>query len=356
MADTPKTTDLLTKAATEFATAKAGQIISNIGDRASGKSSSNGSDDNSNGDNGDSGDDGDDKKGFLGNTAQKLGEGASPVGAAVKGLGSTIKEGFTGLFKRKSGSKRPHNIVEEIIVGVTPDICWAAFVQWEEFPSFMKGPINVARGEEKDEEELEEGEHPLEGEQTNWSAKIFLSKRSWKATTVDFDPPHRVSWKSEGAKGTVDGTITLTPIGDNATLMAVEIEYWSKGPVEWMGQRWHTVGKRVRLDMKHFRRYVMRTEPEELEEMAEDNEDIETEQPEEQPAEGEESEEPTDEVDEVDETDEVEDPDVEPEEVDEEEPVDETEDAEEEPEPEPEEEPEPAPARRARPRRRAPVA
>jgi uncharacterized membrane protein len=295
MAEGSKTTELLTKAATEFATAKAGQIIGNLGDKAAGTSSGNGSEDDGNGD------DGEEKKGFLGNAAEKLGEGASPVGAAVKGLGSSIKEGFTGLFKRKSGSKRPHNIVEDIIVGVSPDVCWAAFVQWEEFPSFMKGPENVARGEEVPEDELEEGQDPHEGEETNWSAKIFMSKRSWKATTVDYDPPHRVSWKSEGAKGKVDGTITLTPIGDNATLMAIEIEYWSKGPVEWMGQRWHTVGKRVRLDMKHFRRYVMRTEPDELEEMRDDSDDdLGTEEPEEQP-EGEqpeeqpEGEEPTDE-------------------------------------------------------------
>ena len=347
MAETPKTADLLTKAATEFASAKAGQIISNIGDRASGKS--NGSNGNGSQDDGD-GDDGEEKKGFLGNAAEKLGEGASPVGAAVKGLGSTIKEGVGGLFKRKSGSKRPHNIVEDIIVGVPRDVCWAAFVQWEEFPSFMKGPENVARGEEKNEDELEEGDHPLEGEETNWSAKIFMSKRSWKATTVDFDPPQRVSWKSEGAKGKVDGTITLTEIGDNATLMAIEIEYWSKGPVEWMGQRWHTVGKRVRLDMKHFRRYVMRTEPEELDEMVEENDDLETEEPEGQP-EGEEPgepEEPTDEEGAEEPTDEEE---PEPEDVDETEPEDEVEEPEEEPEPEPE--PEPAPTRRARPARRA---
>jgi uncharacterized membrane protein len=344
MAEGSKTTELLTKAATEFATAKAGQVISNLGDRASGKS--NGSNGNGSQDDGD-GDDGEEKKGFLGNAAEKLGEGASPVGAAVKGLGSTIKEGVGGLFKRKSGSKRPHNIVEDIIVGVPRDVCWAAFVQWEEFPSFMKGPENVARGEEKNEDELEEGDHPLEGEETNWSAKIFMSKRSWKATTVDFDPPQRVSWKSEGAKGKVDGTITLTEIGDNATLMAIEIEYWSKGPVEWMGQRWHTVGKRVRLDMKHFRRYVMRTEPEELDEMVEENDDLETEEPEGQP-EGEETEEPTDEEGAEEPTDEEE---PEPEDVDETEPEDEVEEPEEEPEPEPE--PEPAPTRRARPARRA---
>jgi len=346
MAGTSKTTDILTKAATEFATAKAGQVISNLGDRASGKS--NGSQSEDNGDNG-NGEDGEEKKGFFGNTAEKLGEGASPVGAAVKGLGSSIKESFTGIFKRKSGSKRPHNIVEDIIVGVTPDVCWAAFVQWEEFPSFMKGPENVARGEEKPEEELEEGEHPMEGEETNWSAKIFLSKRSWKATTIDYDPPHRVSWKSEGAKGTVDGTITLTPIGDNATLMAIEIEYWSKGPVEWMGQRWHTVGKRVRLDMKHFRRYVMRTEPDELEEMKEDGDDELTEG---QPPEDEESEEPTNEA-ESEEGSEEEPTDEEEEEPEEEEPDESEEEESEEEEPEPE----PTPTRRSRTttrRRRAP--
>ena len=128
----------------------------------------------------------------------------------------------------------------------------------------MKGPTTVTRGDETPEDELEEGQHPLEGEETNWTGKIFLSTREWKATTVDYDPPHRVSWKSEGAKGTVDGTVTFTPIGDNATLMLMVLEYRCKGPIEWIGQRWQTVGRRCRLDLKHFRRYVMRTEPDEL--------------------------------------------------------------------------------------------
>jgi hypothetical protein len=219
----PGAGELLTQAATKYAAAKAGDVINRVGQRASGGGEGKEKDP--------------DKKGFVGAAAEKLGEGASPVKAAMSGIGTSIKEGVGGLFKRKGGSKRPHNIVEEIIVGVTPDVCWAAFMQWEEFPSFMKGPTSVTRGEETPEDQLEEGAHPLEGEQTNWNAKIFMSKRSWKATTVDYDPPRRLSWTSEGAKGTVDGTITFTPIGDNATLMAVEIEYRSKGPVEWMAHR-----------------------------------------------------------------------------------------------------------------------
>jgi len=252
MADKNPNVDLLTKAAGEFVAAKAGQMVTNLGNKASG--------------NGKSKDDGDDKQGFVGAAAQKLGEGASPFKAALSGVGTSIKEGVTGLFTRKGGGggKRPHNIVEDVWIGVPPDVCFAAFTQWEEFPSFMKGPLSVTRGDETPEEELEEGQHPLEGEQTNWKGKVFLSTREQKSTTIDYDPPHRVSWKSEGAKGTVDGTVTFTPIGDNATLMLVVLEYRSKGPIEWIANRWRALGRRMRLDLKHFRRYVMRTEPDDL--------------------------------------------------------------------------------------------
>ena len=132
-------------------------------------------------------------------------------------------------------------------------------------------------------------------------------------------------------------------------MMAVEIEYWSKGPVEWMGQRWHTVGKRVRLDMKHFRRYVMRTEPDELEEMKENSDDeLQTDQPgdETQPEESS----GADQSEEQPDTDE---PEEESEAPSEEEPDTPEESAEDEPD-EPAE-PEEAPVRRARRARRAPA-
>lgn len=243
---TSGTADMLTKAATQYASAKAGDVINRVGQRASGGGSKQ--------------KDSDDK-GFVGATTEKMGEGAGPAKAAVSGVGTSIKEKVTGLFKSKGGGKRPHNIVEDIVIGVPPKVCWDAYMQWEEFPSFMKGPTSVNRGDDDEQNQ--------EGEETDWTAKIFMSTRSWKATTTDFDEPNRLAWKSEGAKGTVDGTITFTPLGENATLLTVVIEYRSKGPVEWMGQRWHTVGKRVRLDLKHFRRYVMRTDPDEFEDAPE---------------------------------------------------------------------------------------
>jgi hypothetical protein len=176
-----KTTDMLTKAATEFAAAKAGDLISNLGDKMSGGGGS----DKSKGDKSKDDNGGDDNKGFIGTAAQSLGEGKGPIKSLVSGAGAAIK----GIFKRKGGSKRPHNIIEDCFVGVTPD-----------------------------------------------------------------------------------GTITFTAIGENATLILFALEYRNKGPIEWIGNRWRTVGRRVRLDIKHFRRYVMRTEPEELPEPEEADE------------------------------------------------------------------------------------
>jgi uncharacterized membrane protein len=325
-----KTSEMLTKAATDFASAKAGDMISNLSDKLSGNGN---------------GKDSDEKPGFVETTATKLGQGEGPVKAAFSGIGASVKKFFT----RKGGSKRPTNIVEERIIGVPRDVCFAAWTQFEEFPSFMKGPENVARGEERKEEDLEEGEHPLEGEETQWTAKVFINRRQWKATTVDYDPPKRLSWKTEGAKGTIDGTVTFTEVGDNATLVVMVLEYRPKGLIEWVGNRWRAVPRRAKLDFKHFSRYVMRTEPDDLPEpeeaeeipdeaKAEDASNAEDQESEEESGDIDETdgEEPDDEIDETGDSEEPED--EEPEEESEEESEDEPE----------EEEPAPAPARNRR--------
>jgi uncharacterized membrane protein len=250
-----KSTDVLTKAAGEYAAAKAGEVITNFGNRAAGngpkkdKSESNG----------------DDNKGFIGHTMENIAEGGSAAGSAVKGLGSSIMDVIKNPFKGRGKTRRPTNIVEDVFVGIPPDQAFAAWTDYEEWAKFSKGitNVNVSEADEEDEDAEQE---------TDWTAKVFLSRRSWHAKTTDFDPPNRIAWTSEGAKGTIDGTVTFTPVGENATLILVVMEYRSKGPVEWIANRWRAAGRRARLDLKHFRRYAMRTDPEELPEAWEDEE------------------------------------------------------------------------------------
>jgi len=242
-----KTSGIFTEAATKYAAAKASDVITNFGERAAGTAPKKEKDP--------------DDKGFMGTAAEKLGEGAGPVKAAMSGIGGGIKN----LFSGKGKTRRPTNIVEDVYVGVPPDQAFAAWVDYEEWAKFSKGitQVNRKKGESEDDQE-----------ETDWTAKVFLSRRSWHATTTDFDPPNRIAWQSEGAKGTIEGTVTFTPVGENATMILVVLEYRPKGPIEWIGNRWRAAGRRARLDLKHFRRYVMRTEPEELPE-PEDQQDQE---------------------------------------------------------------------------------
>jgi uncharacterized membrane protein len=240
------------------------------------------------------------KGGAMEGAGEAMGEGKSKIFGGIKGA-------LKGLFKTGGSAKRPTNIYEQIFVGVPVEQAYANWTEYSKFPEFMKGPESVKVDKEEDEETGEVKETH------QWTAKIFLNRRSWKATVEEDVENSRIRWSTEAPKGTIDGAITFTPIGDNATLIIYTLEYRPKGFFEWWGNRWRTVGRRARLDVKHFGRYVMmqdqtqdeesdtEEEPDELEEQGTGD----AEQPEEEAAEdADQVEDEPDEVDEVDAEDE----------------------------------------------------
>jgi hypothetical protein len=92
----------------------------------------------------------------------------------------------------------------------------------------------------------------------NWQAQIFLSHRGWEATIQQQLPDRRIVWTSEGQKGHVDGTVTFHELGPELTRILVVLEYYPQGFFEQTGNFWRAPGRRVRLELKHFRRHVMR--------------------------------------------------------------------------------------------------
>jgi len=179
------------------------------------------------------------KGGALQGVGEATSEGKSKIFGGIKGA-------LKGLFKRGGSAKRPTNIYEQLFIGVPVAQAYENWTEYSKFPEFMKGPESVKVSEDE------------EGKQTHqWTAKIFLNRRSWKATVEEDVENSRIRWTTEAHKGTIDGAISFTPIGDNATLMVYTLEYRPKGFFEWWGNRWRTVGRRARLDVKHFGRYVM---------------------------------------------------------------------------------------------------
>ncbi|MHC5262213.1 SRPBCC family protein [Streptomyces sp. UC4497] len=180
---------------------------------------------------------------------RKLAEGKGPVRSAVElGAGrlkDNVKNAFKGLGgkgKRKGGSgQKPTVIMEFLDVGVDLRTAYDQWTQYQEFSTFAKGVKNANRADDTT---------------SDWQLKVFWSNRSWKATTTEQVPDDRIQWTSEGAKGTTKGVVSFHPLADRLTRVLLIIEYYPKGLFEKTGNIWRAQGRRARLDLKHFARFV----------------------------------------------------------------------------------------------------
>jgi hypothetical protein len=183
------------------------------------------------------------------------------------GFLSGLKEKVKGVFGgggddgdgpgggRGSSGKRLKvtNIVEHLDVGLPLRTTYDLWTRFGDFPTFMKKVETV---------------DTMSDEKTQWQAKIFISRRQWEATILEQVPDSHIVWRSKGAKGHVDGGVSFTAIGPNATRVLLVLEYWPRGLFEYTGNLWRAQGRRARLEFKHFRRHAMTTvllHPEEVE-------------------------------------------------------------------------------------------
>ncbi|MFC9478979.1 SRPBCC family protein [Streptomyces griseus] len=186
----------------------------------------------------------------LAKGGQALGEGKSPGQAALSAgashLKDTVKDKVKGLFGkgRKSGGGKSKSvtIVEDIDVGVPVREAYDQWTQFQEFSSFAKGVVSVEKADDTT---------------SNWKVKVAKSTRSWKANVTEQVPDERITWTTEGAKGTVKGVVTFHAITDDLTRVLLVLEYFPKGLFEKTGNIWRAQGRRARLDLKLYRKFLM---------------------------------------------------------------------------------------------------
>jgi uncharacterized membrane protein len=182
---------------------------------------------------------------LLGKTAKNVAEGDSPAKAALKGAVGGVADKVKSAFKGKgkgSGGKKSMNIIESIDVGVPLRQAYNRWTEFTEFPKWSKGVQSVNQEDET---------------KTGWNAKIFWSKRNWNAKIKEQVPDQRIAWTSDGPKGTVDGVISFHELAPNLTRVMIALEYHPAGLFEKTGNLWRAQGRRVRLDLKLYRRFVM---------------------------------------------------------------------------------------------------
>lgn len=195
------------------------------------------------------------KGGSLSQIGAGLLGGDSPLKAALSGTVKNVKDNVLGKAKdalgggqgRKSGDQKVTNIIEVIDVGVPLRTAYDHWTEYEKFSSFTKGVRDVSQSDET---------------ASDWKAKVGPSTRSWKATVQEQLPDDRVVWTSEGAKGSTRGAVSFHELAPNLTRIVLVVEYYASGFFEKTGNLWRAQGRRLRLDLKHFQRYVTLTDEE----------------------------------------------------------------------------------------------
>ncbi|MFI8205112.1 SRPBCC family protein [Streptomyces sp. NPDC085937] len=181
---------------------------------------------------------------------KKLAEGKGPLRTAVE-LGATrAKDNVKGALqnlgggkgkRKKSSGNKPTVIMEYIDVGVPLRTAYDQWTQYQDFSTFAKGVKSANKSDDTT---------------SDWQAKIWWSSRSWKASTSEQVPDDRIAWSTEGAKGTMKGVVSFHKIAENLTRVLMVIEYYPSGFFEKTGNIWRAQGRRARLDLKNFARFI----------------------------------------------------------------------------------------------------
>ncbi|MER5734908.1 SRPBCC family protein [Streptomyces sp. NPDC002262] len=193
--------------------------------------------------------------GGLADLGGRLVQGDSPVKAMVGhtlgGLKDKVKDVGSGLLggkgkNRKAGGKVV-SIIETIDVGVPLRTAYDHWTRYEDFSSFAKGVRSVSQSDDTS---------------SDWKVKVGPSTRSWKASVQEQIPDDRIVWSSEGAKGTTRGCVSFHELAPSLTRILLVVEYYPSGLFEKTGNIWRAQGRRMRLDLKHFDRFVTLTDQE----------------------------------------------------------------------------------------------
>ncbi|MDK9495565.1 SRPBCC family protein [Streptomyces katrae] len=189
--------------------------------------------------------------GSLAGVGGRLLQGDSPVkavlGQAFGGLKDKVADVGTGLLggkgkgRGRKSSAKAINIVESLDVGVPLRTAYDHWTQYEDFSSFAKGVRSVSQGDDTT---------------SDWKVKVGPSTRTWKATVQEQVPDERIVWTTDGPKGTTRGCVSFHEVAPSLTRILLVVEYYPSGLFERTGNLWRAQGRRMRLDLKNFDRFV----------------------------------------------------------------------------------------------------
>ena len=132
------------------------------------------------------------------------------------------------------------SITESIDVAVPASVAYTQWTEFESFPTFMEGVESVER---------------VDDTHLDWTVKVGLTSRRFRATLLEQHPNQRLSWRSDTGPRHC-GIITFEPLDDAHTRITAEVEIDPDTVTEFVADHAGVLDHRVKEDMKRFKDVV----------------------------------------------------------------------------------------------------
>jgi uncharacterized membrane protein len=141
---------------------------------------------------------------------------------------------------RKSHDSGKSTMEESIEVNVPVSAAYNQWTQFEDFPKFMEGVLEV---------------NQVDDTHLHWRAKIAGKEEEWDAEITEQVPDKRIAWHStSGAENS--GVVSFHKISDSKTRIMLQIDYTPQDTVEEVGDAMGAIRMRTRGDLERFKKFI----------------------------------------------------------------------------------------------------
>jgi uncharacterized membrane protein len=131
-------------------------------------------------------------------------------------------------------------IEKSIEVDVPVTTCYNQWTQFESFPSFMEGVVEVQQ---------------LDDKRLRWVAEVGGERKEWTAEIVEQRPDEAISWRStSGAMN--NGSVTFQQLAPDRAKVTLILTYEPVGAKEKIGDALGVLSARIEGDLRRFKEYI----------------------------------------------------------------------------------------------------
>ncbi|ABE48278.1 SRPBCC family protein [Methylobacillus flagellatus] len=131
-------------------------------------------------------------------------------------------------------------IEKSIEVNVPAQVAYDQWTQFEDFPLFMDGIVEVTQ---------------LDDTHLHWKADVAGQRKEWDAEITEQIPGKRIAWRSiSGARNA--GVVTFHHLDASTSRIMLQMDYDPEGLLENAGDALGVLTHRVNGDLERFKEFI----------------------------------------------------------------------------------------------------